>query len=212
MPVLKVTKRDERGSRQVRRLRGQGLIPAVIYGHKQEPQAVSLSQHEVDLAVLHGERLLEVDFDGKTQNALIKDVQYDVYGKKILHVDLTWVDLDERVEVTVPIVLKGTPIGVSESGGVLQQTAAEVTIECFVRSIPEEITVLVGGMKVGDHLTMADLPLADGATLVDDAETSIATVRVVTEVEEAVAEEPSAAEPEVIGEKKEEEGEGEATA
>jgi large subunit ribosomal protein L25 len=94
MPVLKVTKRDERGSRQVRRLRGQGLIPAVIYGHKQEPQAVSLSQHEVDLAVLHGERLLEVDFDGKTQNALIKDVQYDVYGKKILHVDLTWVDLD----------------------------------------------------------------------------------------------------------------------
>jgi large subunit ribosomal protein L25 len=212
MPVLKVTKREERGSRRMRRLRGEGFIPAVIYGHKQEPQSVSLSEHEVDMAILHGERLLEVDFDGKTQNALIKDVQYDTFGKKVLHVDLTWVDLDERVEVTVPIVLKGTPVGVSEGGGVLQQTAAEVTIECFVRSIPEELVVLVGAMRVGDHLTMADLPLTDGATLVDDAETSIASVHMMAEEAAAPAEEPTTAEPEVIGEKKEEEGEGEAPA
>ena len=119
MAVIKASKRDQTGSRNVKRLRKQGLIPAVVYGHGEGTESVTLQEHDVQLAILHGERLLELDCEGKTQNVLIKEIQYDTYGQKVLHMDLTRVNLDERVEVTVEIVLRGTPAGVSEEGGML---------------------------------------------------------------------------------------------
>ena len=207
MAMIKATKRGELGTRQVRRLRQKGLIPAVIYGHGEQTQSLTLNEHEVKLAILHGERLLEIDCDGKKENALIKDVQYDTFGQEVLHVDLTRVSLDERVEVTVPIVLKGTPTGVTEDGGMLQQTATEIRVECPVQAIPEEIVVMVTEMKVGDRLAMSELPMPDGARLLDDAEAAVAIVRMVAEEEVPPVEEEAAAEPEVIGEPKEAEGE-----
>ena len=207
MAMIKATKRGELGTRQVRRLRQKGLIPAVIYGHGEQTQPLTLNEHEVKLAILHGERLLEIDCDGKKENALIKDVQYDTFGQEVLHVDLTRVSLDERVEVTVPIVLKGTPTGVTEDGGMLQQTATEIRVECPVQAIPEEIVVMVTEMKVGDRLAMSELPMPDGARLLDDAEAAVAIVRMVAEEEVPPVEEEAAAEPEVIGEPKEAEGE-----
>ena len=204
MAVLKATKRDEIGTRQVRRLRKQGLIPAVIYGHAQETQSVTLNEHDVELAMLHGERLLELDFEGKKQNVLIKEVQYDTFGQEIIHVDLARVDLDEKVQVTVKIVLKGTPAGVSE-GGVLQQIASEVHIECTVRSIPEKIDVIVNDMQIGDKLTISDLPLGEDARLLDDPGAPVASLTVIVEEEEVLEEvEEATEEPEVIGEKPEE--------
>jgi len=203
MPVLKVKKRQEIGSRRVKHLRKQGLIPGIIYGHGLEPQPVTISEHDIELAIQHGDRLLEVDIEGEVQNALVKDVQYDTYGHSVLHVDLARVDLDERVEVTVQIVLKGTPAGVTEQGGMLQQIAAEARVECFVRAIPDEIVVPVGGMKVGDHLNMSDLPLPEGAKLLEDGDAMVASVRIVAEEAAAPAAE-APAEPEIIGEKKEE--------
>ena len=213
MAVLKATKREEIGTRHVRRLRKQGFIPAVIYGHGEGTVSVTLNEHEVELAIQHGERLLELEFEGKMHNVLIKEVQWETYGQEVIHVDLARVDLDERVEVTVKIVLKGTPAGASE-GGVLQQIASEVRIEVAVRSIPDEILVVVNEMNVGDKLTMADLPLPEGATLIGDAAAPVASVNVIAEEVEAEAaeevEEGAAAQPEVIGEKQEESEEGEA--
>ena len=210
MAVLRVTKREDIGTRKARQLRKQGLIPGIIYGHGQDALPVTLSEHDVELAILHGERLLEVHIEGKRQNALIKDVQYDTYGQVVIHVDLARVDLDERVEVTVAVVLKGTPAGVAEEGGMLQQIAAEAKIECPVRAIPEGIDVPVSELKVGDSLTMADLPLPDGAKLLDDPAAPVVTIRLVAEEEvPPTEEEAAAAEPKVIGEKEEGETEGE---
>jgi len=207
MALLKATKRQDLGTRKVRLLRKQGLIPGVIYGHGETSQPITLSEHDVELAILHGERVLEIDVDGQEQNVLIKDVQYDTFGQEVLHVDLARVALDERVEVTVPVVLKGTPTGVTEGGGVLQQIAAEARIECAVQAIPEQIDVLVTEMKVGDTLTMADLSLPEGAELLDDSAAPVANIRVVVEAEAAPAEEAAAGEPEVIGGKPGEQGE-----
>jgi len=210
MAVLKATKREGTGTRKARQLRNQGLIPGVIYGHGLESTPVTLSEHDVELAIMHGERLLEVDLDGKKENALIKDVQYDTYGQVVTHLDLARVNLDERVEVTVAIVLKGTPAGVAEEGGVLQQIAAEAKIECPVRAIPESIDVSVSDMGIGQSLTIADLSLPDGSRCLDDPAAPVAVVRVVAEEEAAPAEEEEApAEPEVIGEKQESDAEGE---
>lgn len=209
MAVIKADARDEIGTRNARRLREQGKIPAIIYGHGEESQAVTLSEHEIELAVLHGERLLEVDLGDAKQNVLIKELQYDTFGQELLHVDLTRVSLDERVEVTVPIVLRGTPAGAAEDG-VLQQSAAEVRIECVVTAIPDEVRAAVGDLQIGDALHMSDLELPEGATLLEEPETVICTVVVIAEeVVEEAEEEPGEGEPEVIGEKKEPEDEAE---
>ncbi len=208
MAVLKATKRSDLGTRKVRLLRKKGDIPGVIYGHGEEVIPVTLHEHEVELAILHGERLLEVRIGNKKHNVLIKEIQYDTFGHEVLHIDLTRVNLDERVEVTVPVVLRGTPVGIDE-GGVLQQAASEVTVECVVTAIPEEIRISVADLKVGDTLHMSDLPLPEGAKLMSDPEAVICSLSIVAEEEEApveAEEEETAAveEPEVIGEKKEE--------
>ncbi len=158
MVVLKASKREAFGTRKLQPLRKQGLIPGIVYGHGLTPLSITLSRHDVGVALSHGERLLELDVEGKVQNVLVKEVQYDPMGQEILHVDLTRVDLDERVEVTVPIVLRGTPVGAAE-GGVLHQVTAQATIECTVRSIPEDLRFSVAEMNIGDVLAMKDLPL-----------------------------------------------------
>jgi large subunit ribosomal protein L25 len=202
MARFKATKRNDTGTRTCRALRRTGMIPGIIYGHKRPPQAISLSHHDIEVALLHGERVLAVDVDGTEQNVIVKDVQYDPFGQHILHVDLARVSLDERVTVTVPIVLRGTPAGV-EDGGVLRQAAAELSLECTVRSIPEEIRASVTGLGIGDSLLMADLALPEGAVLQDDPDTMVCNVTVVAEevAEAAPAPAEAAPQPEVIGEK-----------
>lgn len=210
MAVIKADARDEFGTRNAKRLREQGKIPAIIYGHGEPAQAVTLSEREIELAVLHGERLLEVDLGNAKQNVLIKELQYDTFGQEILHVDLTRVSLDERVEVTVPIVLRGTPAGAAEEG-VLQQLAPEVRVECVVTAIPDEIRVAVGELQIGDAIHMSELELPDGATLLEEPETLVCNVVLIAEevVVEEGEEEPGEGEPEVIGEKVEPQDEAE---
>jgi large subunit ribosomal protein L25 len=203
MARVQASTRTEIGSRRARQLRRKGLIPGIIYGHEEAPQAITVGKHDMELAVLHGERILEIDVEGKVQNVLVKDVQWDTFGHEVLHVDLYRVALDERVEVTVPVALRGTPAGAAD-GGVLQQTVAEVEIECLVTAIPEELRAPVTELKVGDSLHLSDLPLPDGCKLLGDPETMVCTVRVLAAAAEAPEEEAEAPEPEVIGEKKEE--------
>ncbi len=206
MAVLKISKREKLGTRQTRRLRLDNLVPAIVYGHGQENQAVSLSARDIELAVRHGEQLLKCELDGKEQNFLIKDMQYDYMGHTIIHVDLTRVNLDEQVDVTVPIVLRGVPVGVESEDGALMQQLAELNIRCVVTNIPEELRVPVSEMHTGDVLRVADLELPEGVTTGDDPELAVASVSVVVEEVEAPAEEAAEApEPEVIGEKAEEE-------
>jgi len=210
MPTLKAQTRNEFGSRRMARLRKSGHVPGILYGHGQENVPVTLATHAIELAVLHGERLLELDLDGRTENALLKEVQYDTFGHEVLHVDLARVDLHERVQVTVPVTLRGTPAGVNE-GGMLQQTMAEVNIECVVTAIPEEIEASVTELKIGETLQAGQLELPAGATLLDEPDSAVCSVTYVSEeeVEEVEAgAEAAAAEPEVIGEGEAGEGEG----
>jgi large subunit ribosomal protein L25 len=206
MQLLKATTRTDRGTRQIRRLRKEGLTPGVVYGHGKETVSITVSHHDIHGALTHGERVLEINLDGTSENVMIKDVQWDTFGQHILHVDLTRVDLDERVVVTVPVVLRGTPVGVERENGVLRQMVAEISIECTVRSIPDEIRISVLGLNVGEALLVKDLELPEGATLQGDPETMVCNVTVIAELEEAEAEEgEESTQPEVIGEKKEEE-------
>ncbi|MCK5114584.1 MAG: 50S ribosomal protein L25 [Phycisphaerae bacterium] len=201
MATMKAAKRTEVGTNKVKQLRKAGNIPGIIYGHGIDPQAVTISEHEVELAMQHGDRLLELDVDGEIENVLIKALQYDTFGQIILHVDFNRVDLDERVEVTATITLTGTPQGVKD-GGVLQQSVSSIHIECPVQNIPEEIKIMVTEMKMDDRMNLGDIELPEGITLLDDAEALLCNVHELAEEEEATTEEGEDADaPEVIGER-----------
>ena len=201
MAVLKATLRDESGKRAARLLRKEGLIPAVIYGHGQPTVSVTLNEHDIDLAVHHGTRILEIELGKEQVNVLIKDLQWDIFAHRVLHVDLSRVNLDERVRVTVPIVLRGTPAGVDE-GGVMQQLAPEVEIEVAVRQMPDDIRISVVSLAIDETLRMSDLELPEGATLLSDAEAVVCSVTVLAEeVEAEPVEGELADQPAVIGEK-----------
>src|SRR5215208_5876729 len=128
--------RSELGSRANKRLRDAGLLPGVIYGHKEAVVPVTLPKKEVVNHLSHGAHLFELGLDGKKETVLVKEVQYDHLGQEVIHVDFARVSLDEKVEVTVPLELKGEPKGAAD-GGVLQQIVNELEIECLVTDIPD---------------------------------------------------------------------------
>ncbi len=209
--TLKAEPRRPGGSRAASRLRKAGKLPAIVYGHKQDPEAVVLDYHEVEMQLRHGVHLVNLDIAGKTQSCLFKDTQYDYLGATLLHVDLSRVDLNERVKVQVPLELRGTPKGVAD-GGVLRQELMELEVECLVTSIPDVIRVNVSDLALDQVMHVSDLKLDAGITAISDLENVVATVRPPLVQAEATGVVPAegAAEPEVIAKGKvEEEGEAE---
>lgn len=205
-----VKARAELGSRANKRLRDQGLIPGVIYGHKQDVLPITLPKKETVNHLNHGAHVFSLAIDGKTETALVKEVQYDHLGIEVLHIDFARVDLNERVTVTVPVELRGTPKGAAD-GGVLQQVMSDLEIECVVTDIPEVIKHSVANMELNSALHIKDLVLPAGAKATHDGDLIVATVKAIVEAAPAEAAE-GAAEPEIIGKKKEEGAEGEAAA
>jgi large subunit ribosomal protein L25 len=189
--------RGELGSRKNKRLRDAGFIPGVIYGHKEDVVPVTLPKVELVRHLNHGAHLFALAMDGKNENVLVKDVQYDHLGIEVLHVDFARVDLNERVEVTVPLLLRGEPKGEAE-GGVLQQVIADLEIECLVTQIPSEIRYNVSEMKLNDVLHIKDLQLPEGVRALQDEDLIVATVKEIVEAAPAEVE-AAEGEPEVIG-------------
>jgi large subunit ribosomal protein L25 len=211
--VLKAEKREATGTRFARRQRKQGRVPTIIYGHGSEPVSVSLDYHDLMLELHHHHRLLDVELEGAREKFLVKDVQYDYLGDTVIHLDLVRVLLDERVEVTVEVELKGVPAGASD-GGILEQLLADIQLECLVTNIPEKITIRVNHLKLDESISAGDIELPEGAKLVTDAAVMVAAVRLPSEAPEeeaatAVAEVAEGVEPEVIGRAKPEEEEQE---
>lgn len=203
--VLKADRREQIGTRSARRERESGRVPAIIYGHKQEPVAVSLDYHDLTLELQHHHKLLTIALDGSESQYLVKEVQFNHLGDKVLHVDLTRVDLDERVAVSVEIELKGTPKGATD-GGVLDHMMAAIELECLVTNIPESVRVLVNDLGVGEILTAGQVELPQGTKLLTDPDTPVAACRTIAEqpeIEEVEGEE--AAEPERIARERAEE-------
>ncbi len=206
-PQIQASKRDQLGSRANKRLRSAGQLPGVVYGHKEAIIPVTLPKKEVVNHLNKGAHLFDLTLDGKAEKVLVKEVQYDHLGLEVIHVDFARVSLDEKVEVTVPLELKGTPKG-EEEGAVLQQIVNELEIECLVTDIPDRIVANVTEMVKDSVLHIKELKLPPGVRILQDEDLIVATVK---EIEEEAAPEAAAegsAEPEVIGRKKEEGEEG----
>src|SRR5579871_4013101 len=146
--VLDAQPRTKHGSHYAAKLRKQGQIPAILYGHKQETVSLTLNGDELAKAIRKGARVLDLKTDGGVQKALINEIQWDHLGIELVHVDFKRVDVNERIHITVPIELRGIAPGVT-GGGVLDQPIHALHVECLAISIPQSIRVNIGELQIG---------------------------------------------------------------
>jgi large subunit ribosomal protein L25 len=197
--TLTVKLRDESGKRANPRLRNSGLVTAVLYGHGQAVKSLTLVAEELGAAVRHGNRFVALS-GALSENAFIKDVQWNTWGTDVLHVDFARVDAHEKVHVTVAVELRGEAPG-TKDGGVVKLTMHTIELECEAAAIPEKVDVNINHLEYGKALHVSDLELPKGAKALIDPATVVVSCVAPVEVsdEEATAGDE---EPEVIGRKK----------
>jgi len=161
--VLNVEVRETRGKHNTRRLRSGGAIPAVLYGHGQETVSLAVPAHEIEAAVRHGSRLVKLT-GAVSQQALIRELQWDTWGTSVLHVDFARVSAHERLEIHVAVELRGEAPGLKE-GGVVEQLVHEVELECEASDIPEKLLVNINHLNLKGSITAGELELPGSATL-----------------------------------------------
>lgn len=202
--TLEVESRELRGKRNNRRLRESGKIPAVLYGHGQDPVSLAVPAERFDAMVRHGSRMVALS-GAVNESAFIRECQWDVWGNHVVHVDFTRISAHEKVQVQVSVELRGEAPGLKD-GGVVKQLIHELELECEAASIPEKLTVSINELELNGSITVAQLELPAGAKpLVDLAQDVVQCVEAVEEVEEEL--EGGEVEPEVIGRKKDDEEE-----
>jgi len=183
---LEAREREERGKNAARRMRASGMVPAVLYGDGDgSSRALAVPDKVVDYTLHHfgDNALYDIGLGGGTSTARIVDVQRDPVTGRLIHVDFAPVNMRQRIEITVPLHVVGESPG-AEEGGVLQQVAYEVRVESLPGDIPQELTVDVSALGMGENLTLADMSLPEGVTLVSDPEEVAATVTAPTEITE----------------------------
>ena len=203
--TLAAQPRAGRGSRIAAKLRKQGQLPAIVYGHGEPTVQISVDAKAFDHAIrdLHA-RSFTLNIDGKSDTVLVKELQFDYLGAKIIHADFERHSAQEKVKVTVPIELRNTPK--AAGGAVLDQPMHQVHIECAFNAIPEVIRVDITDLAVGEPIHVKELQLPTGATAVDNPDQVVVQLK----VPGATEEEPTAGEgtqPEVITREKDEESE-----
>jgi large subunit ribosomal protein L25 len=208
---LQAREREGRGKNAARRLRAMGMIPAVLYGDGDgKSTSLAVPNKVVDYTLHHlgDNALYDIDLGAGTSTARIVDVQRDPVTGRLIHVDFAPVDMQERIEVTVPLHVVGEAPG-TEEGGVLQQVAYEIQVESLPGDIPQEITIDVSNLGMGENLHLSDVTLPEGVILVSEPEEVAATVTVPTEITEEELEAAGIVEeePEEVAEVELEEGE-----
>jgi large subunit ribosomal protein L25 len=201
---LQAREREERGKNAARRLRASGMVPAVLYGDGDgQSKPLSVPGKIVDYTLHHlgDNALYDIDLGAGSSTARIVDVQRDPVTGRLVHVDFAPVNMQERIEVTVPLHVVGESPG-AEEGGVLQQVAYEVQVESLPGDIPQELTIDVSTLEMNENLTLADITLPDGIILISEPEEVAVTVTAPTEITEedleaagVVEEESEVAEP-----------------
>jgi large subunit ribosomal protein L25 len=203
---LAATARTSSGKGAARSMRRAGRVPAVIYGHARQPQALAIDTRELDRLLEHisaENTVVELTIGGRTSRTLIREIQRHPFRRQVLHVDFQELVAGEKVTVRVPIVLVGSAVGVRVDGGVLDQTLRELEIEVDPANMPNHIDADITNMVIGDSIHVRDLLLPPGVEPLTDRDTTVcvcaAPRAVIEEVAAPAAEavEP-AAEPEVI--------------
>ncbi len=209
---LNVTPREQNKENAPKRLRKEGRVPGIFYAKGEDSILISIDNLEME-RLLHKEvTIIDVKFsDGKSRKAILREIQRDPVREDLVHVDILGIKLNEEITLEIPIILTGTPIGVREEGGIVNHLLRKVEVKGLPEDIPEHIEVDISELKVGDVITLEDVP-EDKFTFELEKNHGVANV-IMPKIEEILVEEEE--EEEVLegeeaeeGEKAEEEGEG----
>ncbi len=204
--LVQVKNREGLGRGAARRLRREGYVPAIIYGAKLDPRPVGIDPKML-LNILHSESgmntIFQLNLEGteRRRHVMIKDYQVDPVEGHLLHADLIRIQMDEVIDVMVPIYIEGESQGVKLDGGILDHVNREVEVSCLPSDIPEHISVNVTELKIGDAIRVSDLSKSEKYTILADPEQTLIVISAPVKEEEvaAVTEEVAApVEPEVM--------------
>ena len=193
---LKAASRARAGKGASRAVRRTGLIPGVVYGDKQEPQLISLTSGDV-LPPLETGRflstLIDLEVDGKTVRAIPRDVQFEPVRDFIIHIDFLRLGKEARIKVNVPVHFKGQDVAPGiKQGGTLNIVSHSVALSCSANLIPDEITVDVSGMQIGQSVHLSNIALPEGVKSASNDDVTLCAITAAQKEEEAPAEGASA--------------------
>lgn len=204
--------RKESGKEAVRRIRREGLIPAVVYrrGEKSTPLVLDRKALEKVLRAGGENVIINLNIAGdeksKGRTCIIKEIQHDPVTGNLLHADFNQISLTEAIKVNVPLATMGEAVGVKQDGGILEHLLWEVQVECLPTQIPQKLEVDVTNLKIGDALFVKDIISPKGIKILNDPEIRIVAVEKPVEIKvEEIKPEEAVTEPEVIKQKKPEE-------
>ena len=212
---IKAEKREIIGKNASRRLRREGMIPAVLYGGGSSNVSLTLKKQDVFMILRSdtGENtVFQVSFDSESRDVMIKELQRDPVTDEILHADFVHIAMDKVIRVSVTVVSMGEAVGVKAEGGFVDFVTREVEVECLPKDIPEHIEIDISGLHLRQSLKAEDITLPEGVKLITSSDTLLVMIEVPLkeeeieveeEEEEVIAEEE---EPEVIGKEKPEKG------
>ena len=176
-PKISAQTREKVGTRYSRRLRQEGRLPAVIYGHKSNPVAISVDETETISHITHVAHVMDIDVEGgSTETCLVKDLQFGYLGDNVVHVDFTRVDLDEVVTIIVKLDLRGELAAAKKANAVMVTSLNDVEISCPVRHIPEAFRVDLESFD--ESVSVGDIELPEHVTMVTSADSNIAHVEI----------------------------------
>lgn len=197
---IEIEKREITGSAEARRLRRRGQIPGNLYGEGRDPFAFYVPEETIRSILATGTRVVDLTANGRTQKALVQELQWDTFSTQVLHVDLIRVDATKRVQVEVSLEARGISPGVV-AGGKLEQHLRRLEIECLAMEIPDAIQISINELEIGDSVTVGDLDLPEGVRIETPANTTILQVNEPVELDDEDLETTDVGplEPEVIG-------------
>lgn len=205
--TLKAQVREDHNKSAIKAVREKGDVPAVLYGKDKESKSISVNTLQLLKTVRDEGRnsIISLDVENdKPVDVMLHDYQKDPLRDELLHADFYIVNMSEEMDVEVPLRLEGEAAGVKE-GGVLQQPLFELQVRSKPADIPDEISVDISNLEVGDSISITDLPQSDVYTFNDDPDTTVATVIPPDTVEDIEESADEGQEPELVGEAKEEE-------
>jgi large subunit ribosomal protein L25 len=165
IPVLTASRRTAVGTKHMRKLRAEGRLPGVIYGHGKECINLELETREIQKLLDAASHVVELDVEGDKQYVLLRALQRDHLGDQLQHIDFVRLNLTDKVKLRVPLSFVGTPKGAS-MGGLLEVLNGDVEMSCPADRIPQSIEVDVSGLGVGDNVYYKDIALPEGADLI----------------------------------------------
>lgn len=189
---MKAEPRSALGRNNLRALRAQGWLPAVVYGDQKEPQSISISEWEMEQHLKHHHRVYRLEIAGAQQDAILQDIQFDSMSDRPVHCDFRRIDLTKPMESEVEVTLMGHPTGLGK-GGILMKDHMLLRVRCLPTAIPESLEVNIDALDLEQTLRAGDVPLPAGVELAIPADTPVCHVAKLAGVTSAPAEAAPAA-------------------